>query len=105
MRRTLAILLRNPLSLLGLALIALVVLSAIFADFITPFPTHAGAVVELAPTNRVAYRLGHTPVESGKIAGSIPVPDRLLDDRLQPINDLVDATHHVSLSRSVRLAR
>ena len=52
MRRTLAILLRNPLSLLGLLLIALVVLSAIFADFITPFPDHVGAVVDFANFNR-----------------------------------------------------
>lgn len=52
MSRTLAILLRNPLSLLGLFLIALVVLSAIFADFITPFPDHAGAVVDFTNFNR-----------------------------------------------------
>ncbi len=52
MRRTLAILLRNPLSLLGLLLIAVVVLSALFADFITPFPEHAGAVVDFANFNR-----------------------------------------------------
>jgi len=52
MRRTLAILLRSPLSLLGLLLIALVVLSAIFAGFITPFPDHVGAVVDFANFNR-----------------------------------------------------
>ena len=52
MKRTLAILLRNPLSLLGLVLIALVVLSAIFADFITPFPAHVGAVVDFANFNK-----------------------------------------------------
>lgn len=52
MKRTLSILLRNPLSLLGLFLIAMVVLAAIFADFITPFPEHVGAVVDFANFNR-----------------------------------------------------
>jgi peptide/nickel transport system permease protein len=52
MKRTLAILIRNPLSLLGLALVAVVVLSAIFADFVTPFPEHAGAVVDFANFNK-----------------------------------------------------
>lgn len=52
MRRTLAILLRNPLSLLGLILVAAVVLSAVFADFIAPFPLHRGAVVDFANFNK-----------------------------------------------------
>ena len=52
MRRTLAILLRNPLSLLGLILVGIVVLSALFADVITPFPSHAGAVVDFANFNK-----------------------------------------------------
>lgn len=52
MKRALAILLRNPLSLLGMVLIAIVVLSAIFADFITPFPVHVGAVVDFANFNK-----------------------------------------------------
>jgi peptide/nickel transport system permease protein len=52
MKRTLYILLRNPLSLLGLFLIGIVVLSAIFADFIVPFPSHAGAVVDFANNNK-----------------------------------------------------
>ena len=52
MRRTLYILLRNPLSLLGLALVSLVVLSAVLADLITPFPAHVGAVVDFANNNR-----------------------------------------------------
>jgi peptide/nickel transport system permease protein len=51
MRRTLAILTQNPLSLLGLILVAIVVLSAIFADFIVPFPTHRGAVVDFSNFN------------------------------------------------------
>ena len=50
--KTLSILARNPLSLIGLVLVALVVLSALFADFITPFPDHAGAVVDFTNFNK-----------------------------------------------------
>jgi peptide/nickel transport system permease protein len=52
MTRTLAILIRNPLSLLGLILVGAVVLSAVFADFIAPFPEHRGAVVDFANFNK-----------------------------------------------------
>ena len=52
MTRTLAILIRNPLSLLGLLLVGAVVLSAVFADFIAPFPEHRGAVVDFANFNK-----------------------------------------------------
>lgn len=52
MKRTLTILIRNPLSLLGLTLVVLVVLSALFADFIAPFPEHRGAIVDFANFNR-----------------------------------------------------
>ncbi len=52
MKRTLVILLRNPLSLLGVILVTLVVLSAIFADFIAPFPEHRGAVVDFVYFNK-----------------------------------------------------
>jgi peptide/nickel transport system permease protein len=52
MRRTLAILVSSPLSLLGLFLVAVVVLSAIFADFLAPFPEHRGAVVDFANFNQ-----------------------------------------------------
>lgn len=52
MRRTLHILLRNPMSLLGLALVLIVVCCALFADFIAPFPSHRGAVVDFANFNR-----------------------------------------------------
>lgn len=57
MKRTMVILLRNPLSLLGVILVALVVFAAIFADVIAPFPEHRGAVVDFvyfnqAPTAR-----------------------------------------------------
>ena len=52
MKRVVGILLLNPLSLLGLILVALVVLSAVFADFVAPFPAHRGAVVDFANFNR-----------------------------------------------------
>jgi peptide/nickel transport system permease protein len=52
MTRTLAILIRNPLSLLGLILVGAVVLSAVFADIIAPFPEHRGAVVDFANFNK-----------------------------------------------------
>ncbi|MDQ0322490.1 peptide/nickel transport system permease protein [Pararhizobium capsulatum DSM 1112] len=52
MKKTLLILTRNPLSLIGLILVGIVVLSAIFADFITPFPEHVGAVVDFANFNQ-----------------------------------------------------
>jgi peptide/nickel transport system permease protein len=51
MKRMAIILLRNPLSLLGVILVTLVVLSAIFADFIAPFPEHRGAVVDFVHFN------------------------------------------------------
>lgn len=52
MKRTLMILLKNPLSLLGVILVATVVLLALFADFIAPFPEHKGAVVDFAFFNQ-----------------------------------------------------
>ena len=52
MKKTLVILTRNPLSLLGLVLVGIVVLSALLADFITPFPAHVGAVVDFANFNQ-----------------------------------------------------
>lgn len=52
MKRTVAILLRNPLSLLGVVLVALVVLSALLADVIAPFPEHRGAVVDFVNFNQ-----------------------------------------------------
>lgn len=52
MKRTAAILLANPLSALGVVLVALVVLAAIFAPWITPFPKHVGAVVDFANFNK-----------------------------------------------------
>jgi peptide/nickel transport system permease protein len=50
--KTLAILTRNPLSLIGLILVAIVVLSALLADFITPFPEHVGSVVDFSNFNK-----------------------------------------------------
>lgn len=57
MKRTFGILLHNPLSVVGVFLVVLVTFSAIFADFLTPFPEHRGAVVDfvhfnLEPTTR-----------------------------------------------------
>ncbi|MHA1159202.1 MAG: ABC transporter permease [Alphaproteobacteria bacterium] len=52
MKRTIAILLSNPLSLLGVILVGIVVLSAIFADFVAPMPEHRGAVVDFANFNK-----------------------------------------------------
>jgi peptide/nickel transport system permease protein len=52
MKKTLVILARNPLSLFGMILVAIVVLSAVLADFITPFPTHVGAVVDFSNFNK-----------------------------------------------------
>lgn len=52
MTRSLRILAANPLTLLGLVLIALVVICAVFAPLIAPFPEHRGAVVDFANFNR-----------------------------------------------------
>ncbi|MFT4959071.1 MAG: peptide/nickel transport system permease protein [Paracoccaceae bacterium] len=52
MKRTLVILLRNPLSLLGVILVSTVVFLAFFADFIAPFPDHRGAVVDFVYFNK-----------------------------------------------------
>ncbi len=52
MKKTFFVLLRNPLSLLGLILVGLVILSAIFADLIVPFPEHKGAVVDFVNFNK-----------------------------------------------------
>lgn len=52
MKRTIYILLSNPLSLFGVLLVSLVVLSAAFADVIAPFPEHRGAVVDFVNFNR-----------------------------------------------------
>jgi len=52
MKRALFILLRNPLSVLGLTLVALVVLAAVFADYVAPFPDHKGAVVDFLNFNK-----------------------------------------------------
>jgi peptide/nickel transport system permease protein len=38
----------NPSALTGLALVALVVLAALFADIVAPYPTHAGPVGDFA---------------------------------------------------------
>lgn len=52
MIRALRILTANPLSLLGLCLVVLVILAAVLAPWIAPFPTHNGAVVDFAFANK-----------------------------------------------------
>ncbi len=52
MKRSFAILLSNPMSVAGLILVSIVVLSAVFADYIAPFPDHRGAVVDFANFNQ-----------------------------------------------------
>lgn len=52
MTRALRILSANPLSLLGLVLVAMVVLAALLAPWIAPFPTHNGAVVDFINSNK-----------------------------------------------------
>lgn len=52
MRRTLIILMRNPLSAFGILLIGVVVFSAVLADLIAPFPSHRGAVVDFTAFNQ-----------------------------------------------------
>ena len=52
MRRAVGILASNPLSLLGLILIGIILICAVFADFIAPFPEHRGAVVDFANFNQ-----------------------------------------------------
>ena len=52
MRRAVAILASNPLSMLGLILVGIILICAVFADFIAPFPEHRGAVVDFANFNQ-----------------------------------------------------
>ncbi len=52
MKRAVTILLRNPLSLVGLILVSFVVLTALLADYIAPYPEHAGAVVDFLNANK-----------------------------------------------------
>ena len=52
MRRAVGILASNPLSLLGLILVGIILICAVFADFIAPFPEHRGAVVDFANFNQ-----------------------------------------------------
>jgi peptide/nickel transport system permease protein len=52
MKRTVHYLLTNPLSAFGVVLICAVLLAAIFADVIAPFPEHVGAVVDFVNFNR-----------------------------------------------------
>ena len=80
MKRTLAILLANPLSLTGVVLVAVVVICAVFADFIAPFPEHAGAVVDFANFNKAPewpYIMGTTwSAATSSRAFSTPIASR-----------------------------
>ncbi len=52
---------RNKLSVIGLVLVVLIVLAAIFAPFITPYPHHAGTFVDFPNASQppnVKYLLG-----------------------------------------------
>ena len=51
MKRAVHIVLSRPLSIVGIVLISIVVLSAALADFIAPFPTHRGTVVDFSNFN------------------------------------------------------
>ena len=52
MTRTLYILVRNPLSLIGLILVGFVTFTALFASLISPFPEHAGSVIDFVNANK-----------------------------------------------------
>lgn len=52
MKRTASILLSNPLSVVGILLVGVVVVSALFAEFLAPFPEHVGAVVDFTNFNK-----------------------------------------------------
>ena len=52
MKRSLHYLLTNPLSAFGVFLICTVLVAAIFADVIAPFPEHVGAVVDFLNFNK-----------------------------------------------------
>ena len=43
---------RNPLSITGGAIVLIVILAAIFAPFLTPYPDHKGAALDFANMNR-----------------------------------------------------
>ena len=61
MKRAAYILLSNPLSVIGLLLVGTVFICAIFADFIAPYPEHAGAVINFVFANKppsAEYLLG-----------------------------------------------
>ncbi len=50
--RTLRILARNPLSVVGLVLVLLIIFAAVFAQYIVPYPTHNGSVIDFAFANK-----------------------------------------------------
>ncbi|WP_078058028.1 ABC transporter permease [Rhizobium rhizosphaerae] len=51
----------NPLSVLGLAIVTVIVLLSVFADWLTPYPEHVGPIGDFAAMNMPpdeTYRLG-----------------------------------------------
>ena len=38
---------KNPLSIVGLLIVSLIILMAVFANYLTPFPEHAGPFVDI----------------------------------------------------------
>jgi len=46
--RAVAAFIGNPLSVLGLVIVVVIVLLAVFADFVTPFPDHVGPIGDFA---------------------------------------------------------
>lgn len=52
MKRALAILISNPLTLFGCGLVLLIIFAAIFAPWITPYPDHNGAVIDFLYANK-----------------------------------------------------
>ena len=46
---------RNPLSVFGLAIVVVVILMAVFAPYITPFPEHVGPFTAVSYTHLRAH--------------------------------------------------
>ena len=51
MIRSLRTVLSSPMSLIGLVLVTLIVIAAVFAPLLAPYPTHDGAIVDFAFAN------------------------------------------------------
>src|SRR5687767_15098237 len=56
---------RNPLSTVGLAIVAVILVGAFFAPWLTPYPAHAGSFVDFANASMppsLAHPFGTDPV-------------------------------------------